>query len=223
MTTAAQVKTLLQPVLARHGDLALIKRKVIVVPVRHVLCAILIDGTAVPNGIVPRWFANHFFGLGGRTHIAWGGLLQSRQTEWDVRHPQIQTDLLEVIESEALGRVRALRDLNAFVNFVSKHVSRHLLLDDPKEVVIVNAALGNLDVARLAARSPRLESYSEAAGLDDEDLDHLQKVQELCRLLEADDLPGMAAHLHAWEAENVRKNKLEHLWEPSPFPLEDLI
>lgn len=223
MTTAAQIKTLLQPLLARHDDLVVIKRKLIVAPVRHVLCAILIDGTAVPNGIVPRWFANHFFGLGGRTHISWGELLRSRQTGWDVNHPQIQTELLAVVKSEALSRVRAVRELDAFVNFVSKHASRHLLLDDPSEIVIINAALGNLDVARSAARSLSIKLDCDIAGLDAEDLDHLRKVRELCRLIEADDLPGMAKHLYAWEAENVRKNKLEHLWEPSPFPLEDLI
>ncbi len=30
----------------------------------------------------------------------------------------------------------------------------------------------------------------------------------------------MAKLLHEWEAQTVRNLKIEHLWEPTPFPLD---
>jgi hypothetical protein len=34
------------------------------------------------------------------------------------------------------------------------------------------------------------------------------------------DRAGLARLLHSWEAETVKNFKIEHLWEPTPFPLE---
>ena len=34
------------------------------------------------------------------------------------------------------------------------------------------------------------------------------------------DRSGLAALLHDWEAQSARFSKIEHLWTPTPFPLE---
>ncbi|MEZ5849035.1 MAG: hypothetical protein R3D68_00100 [Hyphomicrobiaceae bacterium] len=49
MTTAAQVKRMAKPLLARHPDLALVGRMIVIRPVRHVLRAIYIDRTRSVN------------------------------------------------------------------------------------------------------------------------------------------------------------------------------
>ena len=48
----------------------------------------------------------------------------------------------------------------------------------------------------------------------------LRRLRELCARLMADDRAGLARLLHEWEAQTVKNFKIEHLWEPTPFPLE---
>lgn len=42
---------------------------------------------------------------------------------------------------------------------------------------------------------------------------------DFARLAE-NDRTGLARVLHEWEAYTVKSFKIEHLWEPTPFPLE---
>ena len=44
--------------------------------------------------------------------------------------------------------------------------------------------------------------------------------KELCPLIAANDRPGLARLLHAYEAQSVKNLKLEQFWEPTPFPIE---
>ena len=39
-------------------------------------------------------------------------------------------------------------------------------------------------------------------------------------LLANDDRAGLIRMLHEWEAASVKYLKIEHLWKPSPFPIE---
>jgi hypothetical protein len=61
MATARDVKKLLEPLLARHRDLEIVGRELIVKPVRHVLRAVLIDRTSSADTISPRWYVHHLF------------------------------------------------------------------------------------------------------------------------------------------------------------------
>ena len=54
MTTAEQVKKLVQPLLARHADLALVGRWIFLKPVHHFARAILIDRTIGPKYFNPQ-------------------------------------------------------------------------------------------------------------------------------------------------------------------------
>ncbi len=47
-----------------------------------------------------------------------------------------------------------------------------------------------------------------------------RRLRELCAKLAEDDRTGLARLLHEWEAYTVKNFKIEHLWEPTPFPLE---
>ena len=69
--------------------------------------------------------------------------------------------------------------------------------------------------------SSTIAGWSEASyGRDEEDRAQLRRLKELCARLAADDRRGLAQLLHEWEAITVKNLKLEHLWEPTPFPLE---
>ena len=61
MTTTAQVRKLVQPILARNADLALVGRWIFVKPVHHFARAILIDRSSSPDELVPQWAVMHLF------------------------------------------------------------------------------------------------------------------------------------------------------------------
>ena len=61
MTTTAQVKRVVGPLLKRNPDLALVKRLVVIKPVHHILRGIYIDHSHDPKSLVPTWAANFLF------------------------------------------------------------------------------------------------------------------------------------------------------------------
>jgi hypothetical protein len=94
----------------------------------------------------------------------------------------------------------------------------------PDTKLVFDVALGDLDAARKPCleRIPLLKGETYFRG-DEEDKARVRQLKELCRRLAADDRRGLAQLLHEWEATTVKNLKLEHLWEPTPFPLEELV
>jgi hypothetical protein len=45
-------------------------------------------------------------------------------------------------------------------------------------------------------------------------------LRALCAALAANDRAGLAKLLHEWEALTVKNLRIEHLWQPTAFPLE---
>ncbi len=223
MTTAAQIRRELTPLLERHPDLALVGRYIVVKPVTHVLRAVLIDRTGIADAFNPRWFAMHLFELTTWAHLTWGELLfRKSHGNWKWSKPDAVPILCEEIETNALPQLRAMTSLHTYLNFVSQNKARHLLFDQPHHQMIMDVALGDFTAARLRCADPIARWLLETDGWDSDGKDKLGRAQQLCRLLAADDRAGMAALLHAWEAQTVRNLKIEHLWEPTPFPLETM-
>jgi hypothetical protein len=85
----------------------------------------------------------------------------------------------------------------------------------------LDIALGNLDAARkpCAERVPDLRGETYYFG-DADDHATVARLKELCARYQAGNRQGLAALLHEWEATTVKNLKIEHLWEPTPFPLE---
>ena len=222
MTTAAEVKKWVKPLLASHSNLALAKRLIVVKPIHHLLCAVLIDRTAYADKITPRWFVDHFFQPSRRFRLTWGGLLTHPRhgLNWICTEADNQSILLQEIERQALPALSGLGDLQSFMVYVSNNDFRHHLFDRPERKVVIDVTLGNLETARQLSRDFISKKSVEDHRLDDEDREHLRKVKALCKLLDRDDRAGMAQMLHDWEAETVRLMKLDHLWQPTPFPLE---
>jgi hypothetical protein len=47
------------------------------------------------------------------------------------------------------------------------------------------------------------------------------RTRHLCTLLDEENYGGIADLLHEWEAVTARNFKVEHVWEPTPFPFEE--
>lgn len=79
MTTAAQVKNMVRPLLARHADLALVGRWLYVKPVHHFARAVLIDSTVYADEFEPRWAVLCIY-LRHRSSSRWIGASFSRMS-----------------------------------------------------------------------------------------------------------------------------------------------
>jgi hypothetical protein len=214
MTTVAQVKEVTKPLLEQNSDLALVGRLVVVKPVRHILRGIHIDRSLDPSTFTPTWFVAVLFKYGARIGLDWGDRLYNRaHGPWNVANAETPTVMCREIEEHALPLLRSIQSIDDFcalatskARFPLTYLSSHDALK-----IIVDAARGDVDVARAIGTNI-------AAGRTWTKISQITK--EICALAAADDRPGLARLLHAWEAESVKRLKLEKFWEPTPFPLE---
>ena len=234
MTTTAQVKRALKPLLQRNPDLALVGRWIIVKPVHHVVRGIVIGRTSQADQFNPQWAVMPLCLCEIRTSIflSWGSsgmppqMYHPEKGLWRWSRPGVVEVLENLIEAVALPKIRTVVTLDDVVQLLverSLHMG-HNGTDPfngfvPMELA-VQMARGKLDIARHICRHWMPRFSEETYGQDDDDKAKFRRMKELCRLLAADDREGMAKLLHAWEAQTVRNLKIEHLWEPTPFPLE---
>jgi hypothetical protein len=229
MTTTAQVKRAVKPLLDRHPDLALVGRHLIVKPVGHVVRTIFIDRTGVADVFNPRWAAMHLFEVQSFIFFNWGcNLYKPQKGLWRWSDMDSISTLFSEIEL-LLPRLRAIYAIDGLVNELPdlwqsagprEHPPLHYW---PATKIMFDTALGDLGAARKICCERVAHWTEENYGRGDEDdKAKVRRLNELCRLLAADNRAGMAKLLHEWEAQTVRNLKIEHLWEPTPFPLETM-
>jgi len=206
MTTAAQVKRLVRPLLQRNPDLALVGRWVVVKPVHHVLRAISIGRSSDPKSFVPTCAANFLFQPNARLHFFWGTRIEGG---WDVDVPELAEKLADAIEREALPSLRSITAIDDFVRF-----AHGAWPEDHKPYVDV--ALGDFKAAQ--SMCDFFAGLNGHYGIRQEECENV--VRELCPRIAANDRRGLAQLLHAYEAASVKQLKLEKYWEPTPFPIE---
>ncbi len=214
MTTVAQLKKLARPLLTGRPNLIMIGRMIVVPPVRHVLRAIYLDRCGRAERFNPRWTILALFEL--REFITFnlgGDIYKPRPTPWHDEYPTLwwhddpETPkvLVEAVEN-LFSKLEPLHDLEAFYQHLVS-VKDHAYHLRPYQRVVVEAARGRLDEVRAICRDELARWPSKSA-------------EAICARLADNDIAGIAALLHEWEATTVRNLKIEHLWEPTPFPLE---
>lgn len=223
MTSAAQIKKMVKPLLERSPDLVLVGRCIYVKPVQHFARVVLIDRTSSAAHFSPRWNVIHLFEARSHFTLSWGGLISDpRQGHWwsAKNDPNVADALVRAIEEQALPWLRTMSTLDLYLAFVSQNLFRHHLYDKGEAEIIVYVACGYIEAARKICER-QLESWStDKPHYDDEDRAKFRRLRELCALLMADDRAGLARLLHEWEAQTVKNFKIEHIWQPTPFPLE---
>jgi len=225
MTTASEVKRMVRPLLERNPDLALVGRMIYIKPVRHFARAVVIGRTSSANRFSPRWTVIHLFEVHRLFTLNWGDHLDEllpgvHGFNWPTDAPGIEEGLCQAVERQALPWLRTMSTLDLFLAFVSQNLFRHHMYDKGDAEVIVSVAQGHADYARKLCEQ-HIERWStDKPYYDDEDRAKFRRLRELHALVLKDDRAGLAALLHAWEAETVKNFKIEHLWEPTPFPLE---
>jgi hypothetical protein len=198
MTTIAQVKLAARPLLERNSDLALVGR-LVVKPVRHILRGIYLDRSLDPGTLTPTWFVNILFEHGAHVTFVWGGRLYNRaHGPWGVGIAATPTVMCEEIERHALP---SSANLNSYLS-----------------KLMADFARGDFDSAQAICTKFATGCTIWSAPDMREDLD--RATREICPKIASNDRPGLAHLLHAWEADLVKRLKLETFWEPTPFPLE---
>jgi hypothetical protein len=247
VTTVAQVRQVTRPLLERNPDLALVGRLVVIKPVRHIIRGIFFDPSSDPVLHNPVWLVSFLFKPWTLVGDRWGEGLSAKRPNllkhardpeslkeiarimsaqerlplrerrypaswggWVAYDPTIATEMCEVIEEQALPMLRALQSIDDFVTFTADKTRfawtyfGSSYIDEP----FVFAAQGNVEAA-LAACTKLVKE--EPTG---------PRCRELLRRLAAGDRHGVAQSLHEWEADSVKRLKLEQLWERTPFPIE---
>lgn len=224
MTTAAQVRKLMAPILERNPDLALVGRWIFVKPVHHLARAILIDRNSSPDQLVPRWAVMHLFEAKDFFSLDWGEFLANERSRrrglWFITQPDIDLALSEAIETQALPQLRAMATLGDFLAYLARIPMGRKMFDWPTRRIILDAALGELQAAKATCDAHCADWSVDKAEYDDDSRAKYRRLRELCGCLDANDRAGIAKLLHDWEAFTVKALKVEHLWESTPFPLE---
>jgi hypothetical protein len=221
MATIREIKTLLKPLLQRHHDLEIVGRELIVKPVRHHLRTVLIDRTSSANRVSPRWYIHHLFSPRLSPHISWGESLSGKKGYlWETSDPAMQADLIEQIESVALPILRRIETLDDFTATIMERWQGHHLINDDWTRIAIEFALGNVDQAREYCTEYVCNFADPGPKAADVWRSKILGTQKLCRLLQAGDVASGVALLHEWERQTVKILKIEHHWQPTPFPVE---
>jgi hypothetical protein len=221
MSTIADVKRLIRSFPLQHPEMTILGRMIAISPVRHVLRSLFIDGSSGKGAFKPYW---GMFPLCIPTRGIYAGygfyLWNHAHGPWNTDKPDAATVLLDEIERNALPILRPVQTLQDFMIFMSTYHDRDRLYGFPHMRIILESALGNLDAARTIWTS-ELSKWTERHYLHfDGEPENMRRRQALGACLMADDRAGIAALLHEFEVFTVTSNKLEKIWQRTPFPVE---
>jgi hypothetical protein len=218
MTTAAQVKKLLRPLLERNTDTTLVGRRLVLKPLTHILRSAFIDSSSNKDRFTPTWEVNMMFERDSSGGPTWGReIYPTFNGNWLLTRPGISEATCERIEEIALPILRSVASIDDFVAFTTKERFPSTWLDAfPFRRIYADIALGDLKAANESCE--RVAKERERSDYIAEILDPI--IHDIWPLVRKRDKAALAKMLHQWEAEAAKRMKLEHIWEPTPFPLE---
>ncbi len=245
MTTRADIRRWVRPLLATDRDLVLLGRELFLTPVHHLLRGLLIDRTRSASWSTVHYAIIPLFDCPAtEKSFAWSGTLQlgentgySFPADFRRESDQALTDLRCVDSiSDFFGQV----ERNDLV--VPRLFGVHRLSTYYRDHGVALAALGRLNEASLVLQKLTADwaEYQDVLGQaeallakrgnnvvarfkHDRAMAELQNIEHLLalrKLIEARDRPGIGRLLRNWERHNARLWGVEQLWEPTPFPVE---
>ncbi|MCA0316764.1 MAG: hypothetical protein LCH88_01725 [Proteobacteria bacterium] len=220
MTTSAELKRYVVPILERFSELGFTGRWLVVKPLQHVFRGILLDATLPRDEYRPQWFAIEMFGSVPSLSPMHGFFLGRRgHGPFSILDPRSLGRLADEIERVALPRLRPIASIGDFIGHANlTEFSFPPVSDYPLRYSVLEAARGNFKSARgICEWLKSGRSGWTGPGLEDE---YRPILEDLYPLLRDEDRAGLARLLHAWEARNIATYRLERMWEPTPFPFE---
>jgi hypothetical protein len=222
MTTSAQIKKLVQPLLERNPELVISGRFVFFRQVNHILRGIYVDRYSYKEGFRPVWTLSSLFRPTEQLSISIGEqIYPAPEDYWYINKPNIDEKFADRMEELALPRLEAYKTIEKFSNIKYNIMPNNTMTLErsPVRKIYVDLALGNFQEAENL-----FEMFSQHPDYWIKYFHTLQHYNEMINevrpMVRAHDKAIIAAKLHEWEAYSVKQLKLEKYWHPSPFPIE---
>jgi hypothetical protein len=203
-TRPADIKRYLKALLKERSDLALVGRLLVIKPVRHILRGALFDRTSsryrfriwryVQDLCRPR--ADIGVGYGDSSFGLW----------WEVWQPHFEPALMDALAQDVFERVGKL---TTFAELAAEfHDSERT---SGMELVTMLRLAGERDRAEQCVQQFEKLALAEP---------YRVKWAEALRWRLEQDINALCVEARACEAKAAKAMMIEHIWEPSPFPVE---
>ena len=221
MVVKPDIRRLAAPLLARNPDLALVGRRIVLRPLRHVACGLLLGPGWTRNDLNLASFVCLLPNPVVSLHLTYGPWFPCPPELFRLDHPEGPEKLAEVAEAELLPRFRAIRSVERFYLHATRRGDERVygvLYNHPGTLGACYAALGLFEEA-----VPLLEGFATRQSRDgDEGAEQpAQRAAQLLEPIRNRDPDGVGEVLRGWEQLVVARFKLDRLWEPAPFPFEE--
>jgi hypothetical protein len=221
MTSDVEVKKLLKPILARHEDLRLAGKLLVLSPVNHLARGVYIGRTSRADHFSPVMAINCLFEPKSRFAPTYGADIYPKQKGlWLFSRHNIDEEIADRIGETALSKLRAVETIEDFLHYGLKgRFFASTLEYSHLRKVYIYLALGYLQAAQeiLQQFSKESEYWVKMTHTPE----HFTELMDIVRpMVQAQDKAGIATKLHEWEAYTVKELKLEKYWQPTPFPIE---
>ena len=193
-TRPADIKHYLKPLLQMRSDLVLVDRLLLIRPVRHLIRGVYFDRTS--SKYLFRVWSNMrpLFAAGGDPFGEVGDIHDGAFKTWQPHFEALLMDRMAEEIFSKVGKVATLVDLASASRNIRTKITAFVLAGESDKAVAY------------------VEQQDRAAGILREHKEHLEHVLK--------NVEATCAECHANEAEVIRALKLEHVWEPAPFPVE---
>ena len=244
MTTFSEVKRWTRPLLDADARLVLIGRNLVLRPVGHFIRGVYVDRTS--NRLRSRlMFYIHPLFAPSNSEVSF--LWSREQLPYRIDDKRFESGFLDLCQT-GLADLDQLETMDDFLKQAEAITSRSFgdvpISLFPLRHAEVLAALGRFEQALsilapamrgeettanriLASAEAQLASKPRSLVAKDSiahatlRLQLVARLKPLLHLLEADDHAGVAALLRNHEHQDAKLWKVDHLWEPTPFPFED--
>lgn len=218
MTTAREAKRLFRPLLERNNDVALIGRLLAIKPVHHILRGVFLDATWDRNRFRPTWAAVFLFHPNAGFHFNWSAPIYAGTSHgWLISDKDVEKALGDAVEREALPLLRPMQTIDDFAAFATKdRFDLNPLNSYLNYRTLIDIARGDFDAA--GALCKMMAKRRSKSSFWAEQYDPI--LTQIWPLVKRRDKATLAKILHEWEFEAVKREKLENIWEPTPFPME---
>jgi hypothetical protein len=204
-TRPADIKRYLKPLLKERNDLALIGRRLVIKPVRHILRGALFGQTGSKYCFRIWRYIQGLYERGADVAVGDGDF--DFGPSWDVWQPHFEPALMDVLAEDVFERVGQVTTVEELADEVAG--SRRFSTAE-----FVTRLL-------LAGERDRAEAYvqQQVEQLESENPPQVWRIKDLRWHLGVD-IEALCAASHAREARAAKTLQIEHIWEPSPFPVE---
>ena len=205
-TKPSDLKRYLKPLLEKRDDLVLVDRLLLIRPVRHLIRGVYFERSGDDN--FRGWsHVNPLYAPTGQgTGDTFGDYYQMPYCK--VREPHFQPLLIDSLAEDVFAKLGHIARLNDFAEFPGPTQDRTFFLGAN---VISLVLAGERDrAAEFVAQYLNDGAHTETAK------DLIRQQWERV----SGDIEKVCEEFHAREAATVKALNLEHVWEPSPFPVE---